>query len=426
MKKFLLNALKRTKRYFVKIWDILYASVRKFIKEGHALQATVLTYYTLFAVVPILALLFGIAKGFNLDNKLKSFIAERFAEQQNIVDWMYRFADTTLNNANGGIIAGVGILVLFWTVIRLATYIENTFNQIWAIRKGRTFFRKISDYLSLLVIAPILLVVMSSSTIFAQRALQAMVHKLPGSDMLNFAEISMKIFPFLMAWLLFVFIYVFMPNTKVRMRSGIFAAVFAAILYQLAQMAYINIQLRLTGYNSIYGSFSALPLFLIWMQWSWTVTLLGAEIAFVHQNFYTGQFGKEQFAFSGRLRRMGVITLCKIVVDGFEKDDRYYSEGELAAKVNMPLVMVRSMLQEAVDCHLLQRVIVEKRNEIVFTPGVPTDKLTVIATWKILENAGYNQQQSDDVPEFAALEKEYMNFISALEKSPQNRLLREI
>ncbi|MBR2723677.1 MAG: YihY/virulence factor BrkB family protein, partial [Lentisphaeria bacterium] len=148
---------KKMRDFFVNAGKVLYVSSRKFFKNDHTLQATALTYYTLFAVVPILALLFGIAKGFSLDDKLKSIIAERFAEQQNIVQWMYKFADTTLRNADGGIIAGIGILVLFWTVIRLATYVENSFNQIWAVRKGRNFFRKVSDYLSIIIIAPILL-----------------------------------------------------------------------------------------------------------------------------------------------------------------------------------------------------------------------------------------------------------------------------
>lgn len=413
--------------FFVQNGKVLYVSGRKFFKNDHTLQATALTYYTLFAVVPILALLFGIAKGFNLDNKLKSLIAERFAEQQNIVEWMYKFADTTLRNADGGIIAGIGILVLFWTVLRLATYVENSFNQIWAVRKGRTFFRKISDYLSIIIIAPILLVVMSSSTIFARKMLTDLTQKtVPDTFVQSMIELGLGTLPFVMAWLLFVFIYVFIPNTKVKLKSAVFAAIFAAILYQLAQMAYINIQLNLSSYNSIYGSFSALPLFLIWMQWSWIITLFGAEIAFVHQNFHTGQFEKSQSVFSNSLRRKCIIVLCKLVVDHFDKEQAYYTEAELAEKINLPLVAVRSMLAEAFDCGLLQRVVIEENREYVFAPGLPTDKFTVIKACEMLDSAGFNQFSNCNLPEFTAVEEDFESFRKLLEASEGNCLLREL
>lgn len=416
----------KIRNFFVESGKILYISVRKFFKNDHTLQATALTYYTLFAVVPILALLFGIAKGFSLDDKLKAVIAERFAEQQNVVQWIYKFADTTLKNADGGIIAGIGILVLFWTVIRLATYVENSFNQIWAVRKGRTFFRKISDYLSIIIIAPILLVVMSSSTIFARKMLSDISQNTPATFIHTGVEIGVGVLPFVMAWLLFVFIYMFIPNTKVKLSSAIFAAIFAAIFYQAAQIAYINIQLKLSSYNSIYGSFSALPLFLIWMQWSWTITLLGAEIAFVFQNYHTGQFEKNQAEFSISLRRKYIMVLCKLVIDRFEKEHDYYTESELAQKINLPLIVVRAMLTEAVDCGLLQRVDIEQRADYVFTPGLPTDKFSVFAVWSLLEKHGLNELQSVNIAEFTAVDEDLKSFVGLFENAPGNRLLREI
>ena len=412
--------------FFVDSGKILSVSSRKFFKNDHTLQATALTYYTLFAVVPILALLFGIAKGFSLDDKLKNLIVERFAEQQSIVEWMYKFADTTLQNANGGIIAGIGILVLFWTVLRLATYVENSFNQIWAVRKGRNFFRKVSDYLSIIIIAPILLVVMSSSTIFARRVLTN-IGQTGGDTFLQLLiEIGLGVFPFFMAWLLFVFIYIFIPNTKVRLRSAIFAAFFAALLYQAAQLAYINIQLKLSSYNSIYGSFSALPLFLIWMQWSWIITLFGAEIAFVYQNFHTGQFEKNQGPICRDMQRKCIVMLCKFVIDRFEKSHDYYTESELAQKINMPLITVRSMLAEAVDCGLLQKVDIESCPEFVFSPGMPTDKFTVVEACRKLDFAGVDKLKMVETEEFIAVENKFKEIAEAVEKSSGNCLLREI
>ena len=205
-----------------------------------------------------------------------------------------------------------------------------------------------------------------------------------------------------------------------------FASFFAAVLYQAAQIAYINIQVKLSSYNSIYGSFSALPLFLIWMQWSWMITLLGAEIAFVYQNYHTGQFGRNQAEFSNSLRRKCIMVLCKLIIDRFEKEQTYYTEGELAEKINLPLVVVRTMLAEAVDCGLLQRVDIEEYAEFVFAPGLPTDRFTVVAAWSLLDNAGLNELQNVELAEFAVIDSDLQSFDELLENAAGNRLLREI
>lgn len=405
---------------------ILYTAIRSFFAEDHLLQATALTYYTLFAIVPILALLFGISKGFNLEGRLKHLIAERFAEQEDIIVWMYRFADTTLRNADGGVVAGIGVVVLFWTVIRLAGYIEKSFNQIWHIRQGRNIFRKVSDYLSVLVIAPILLIVTSSSTIFAQKLMMELPEKWNlGHIGLPLMTLGFELLPVVMAWVLFAFIYFFIPNTKVKWGSALLAGFVAALLYQAAQMAYIEIQLKVSSYNSIYGSFSAIPLFLIWMQWSWMITLLGAEIAFVDQHFNTGQFEKRNELISRELSLKYMLTITSLIVHGFERNEKLYTENDIAERTLLPLFRVREALAELLDSGVLQRVDIESERDFAFIPGIPPEQMTVCRVLKMINRSGVN---TPDVPELS----DFVQMSGALDKinevacaSAANRLLKD-
>ena len=120
------------------------------------------------------------------------------------------------------------------------------------------------------------------------------------------------------------------------------------------------------------------------------------------------------------------MVLCKLVIDRFEKEQTYYTEGELAEKINLPLVVVRTMLAEAVDCGLLQRVDIEEYSEFVFAPGLPTDRFTVVAAWSLLDNAGLNELQNVELAEFAAIDSDLQSFDELLENAAGNRLLREI
>lgn len=386
------------KDFFLKIGQtfemkckILWVSAKIFVKNDQMQHAIALTYYTLFAIVPILALCFGIAKGFNLDEKLKVMIVERFSEQQNIVDWMYKFADTTLKQADGGIIAGIGVIFLFWTVIRLATFIEKSFNQAWNVPKGRNIFRKISDFLALLLVAPILFVILSSSSILFKNMLEKILENSQfGSHAVSLVSVGFEFLPIVVTWIIFTFIYVFVPHTKVRFRSGLFAGFFAAIMYQAVQTFYITVQLKVSSFNSIYGSFAALPLFLIWLQWAWLITLFGNQIAYVNQYYKTGQFDKDFDKISPELFLKYLILTLKEVVVAFENGQIGLTIENISERTDLPHARIQEAVYTLINAKLLSKVDVDDVEEYVFVPAMPTDKLSLALAITMIRQTGVN------------------------------------
>jgi len=262
---------------FVKQLRILTLAVKGFNEDKCLLKASALTYYLLFSIVPVIALAFAIAKGFGFQDTLQQNLLNDFSEQKEIVTQVFTYANEMLSNAKGGIIAGVGVVLLLWSVMKLLGNIEDSFNEIWEIKKSRSIIRKFTDYLSILLIAPIFLLVSGSITVMLRSQMDNIMETFTWLQNASFLfTVVMKLFSFLLITGLFTFIYMVLPNTKVKFRSAFVAGIVAAILFELLEWAYINFQIGVAQYNAIYGSFAALPLFLIWVQYSWFIVLFGA------------------------------------------------------------------------------------------------------------------------------------------------------
>jgi len=268
-----------------RIFRVIYDAGRGFIEDDCYSKASALTYYTLLSIVPILAVLFGIAKGFGFERALQVNISERFPEQHELFEKFIEFAYSWLQNAQGGIIAGVGTVALFWSVLGLLSNIESTLNAIWKILTSRSVGRKISDYLAVMIICPIFLVTSSSITVFLSTQIEQTALRNVYVEAVSPVLLSiLKLFPFFLIWVLFTFVYLFIPNTQVYLRSAIIAGIIAGTAFQLWQWIYIRFQIGASSYGAIYGSFAALPLFLIWLQVSWLILLAGAELAYEIEN----------------------------------------------------------------------------------------------------------------------------------------------
>jgi membrane protein len=263
---------------------VVYDAARGFIEDDCYSKASALTFYTLLSVVPVLAVLIGIAKGFGFEHALESEISSHFYEQQEVVDKLIQFAYSWLKSAQGGVIAGVGTAALLWSVFGLLNNIETALNAIWKTSIPRPYTRKISDYLAAMLIAPIFLVTSSGITVFLSTQLLHAQENILVEAVSPLLTLLIKMIPFVLIWCLFIFVYLFMPNTKVFLRSAAIAGILAGTAFQIWQYVYIKFQIGVSSYGAIYGSFAALPLFLIWLQVSWLILLAGAELAFEIEN----------------------------------------------------------------------------------------------------------------------------------------------
>jgi membrane protein len=256
-----LSKLSKTQGLFIKQVRVLSLSVKGFDQDKCLTKATALTFYSIFSIVPILALVFAISKGFGLEKNLEEQLLNSYPEYRDILSNAFVYADSMLSNAKGGVIAGFGIVLLLWSVLKLLVSIEEIFNDIWQVKMGRTWIRKVTDYLTVMLISPFLLIIAGGLTVAIQAQLGNM-HLLGflGSTLINLLAYA------LVAGV-FTFLYMVMPNTKVKFKSAVVAAVVATILFQLVQWAYLKFQIGANQMNAIYGGFAALPLFFIWVQY---------------------------------------------------------------------------------------------------------------------------------------------------------------
>lgn len=265
------------KRLWIHFLQICSLTFRRFDEENCYLHASALTFYSLLAIVPVLATAFAIAKGFGFEGGLEAQLRERFSDQKQVMEQAISFSRRLLEDAQGGIIGGVGILVMLWSVIKMLGNIENSFNEIWEIQKSRSLSRKFADYLAVVLICPIVFTTASSINFFLigyfeSAAEVGFILSKIGPVLLQ----ALRFIPFILLWVVFSFLFLFMPNRSVSPISGLFAGFLTTILYLTAQWIYITFQIGVGQYGTIYGSFAALPLFLIWLQLSWVIVLGGA------------------------------------------------------------------------------------------------------------------------------------------------------
>ncbi len=272
-------------RCLVKFGQNCYLTVVLFFHKNCFLRATAMTLYTLLSIVPVIALAYGIAKGFGLEKILQSWLENQFSGQEEILSWMMKFSGAILGRAKGSVIAGVGVLFLFWSMYRLLWQIEQAFNAIWEIQKPRNLQQRLNDYIFILVVCPFLLILSSSLTIFIVSNLSDLLTR---NTSLKVILPLLKMLPGCVIWILLYFMYVFLPNTKVNHLPALFGGILFGTAYSLWQWFYLNSQIALSGYNAVYGSFAALPIFILWLNISWMIVLLGAQFVFVSQNNTTG------------------------------------------------------------------------------------------------------------------------------------------
>ena len=275
------------KLFFRRVYQVTYEAVIGFIKDDCYSKASALTFYTLLSVVPVLAVLMGIAKGFGYEQVLEKEITSHFYEQPLVADKLIQFAYSWLHSVQGGVIAGIGVVALLWSVFGLMNNVETALNAIWKTSISRSYSRKLSDYLAAMLIAPIFLVTSSGVTVFLSTQLSHAQDNLLMEAVSPILILIIKLIPFVLIWCLFIFSYLFMPNAKVSLLAALIAGIIAGTAFQAWQYVYIKFQIGASSYGAIYGSFAAVPLFLVWLQISWLILLAGAELAFeVENNLY--------------------------------------------------------------------------------------------------------------------------------------------
>jgi len=417
----------RMKYFFIKQLRILLLATRGFSQDQCPLRASALTFYSLLSIVPVVAMAFGIAKGFGFQEILEKQLLERFSGQEEVMVRVVDFAHSLLENTKGGMIVGIGIIVLLWTVIKLLGHIEGSFNDIWEVKKPRSYGRKFSDYLSIMLISPLLIILSSSATVFITTKIALITEKVALVELFSpMIFLMLKLIPYGLVWILFIFTYILMPNTKVNFSAGFFGGIIAGTIFQLAQLAYILFQVWVAKYNAIYGSFAALPLFLIWMQLSWLIVLLGAEISFAYQYVDTYEFEPDRRQISPAFKRILTLQIAHRVISTFSKGKMALTSSNLSQALEIPIRLVQQLLDELVESEIFSIIEIKGNEILAYQPARDINFITIKSIIEALEQKGVDNIPVAQTPELQSLSEVLATFGAEIEKSPANCLLKDI
>jgi membrane protein len=337
-----LAELSAAKRGIYRHIRILYRAVTGFLDNRCPLLASALTYTTLLSLVPLLALMFAILKGFGVQNLLEPILLEKLsAGSEEIVKQIIGYIDKTDVKALGA----VGLASLLVTAISVIGNIEIALNRIWGVQRTRTLGRKFADYLSVMLTCPILFVAALGLTSSIQSVTTVRrILDLPGMSYL--VLILAILSPYLLMWIALTFIYSYLPNTSVRLSSAFYGGIIGGTLWQLAQWGYVHFQVGVARYNAIYGAFAQLPIFLVWLYTGWNVILFGAVISFVHQN--PRPQAKDLSASDAPyfFREELGLKLLWLIGRNFDEGAEPYSAEALAEKLAVPVRLASEILEQ--------------------------------------------------------------------------------
>lgn len=360
------------------------------------IRAGALTYSTLLSIVPMLAVLFAIARGFGFQNIVQSELFRYFSGQEALLQKAMSFIDQSIEYAKGGVFLGVGIVLLLYTVFSLLSKIENNFNDIWQIKRGRPYIRQFTDYLALIVITPVFLILNAGFSLLLSTA-AGQEHILSWA----IAPVASAI-PYLVTTMLFVVLYMYLPNTKVKFGSALFAGLFTGIVFQLFQALYIGGQIWISKYNAIYGSFAALPLLLLWLQLSWFICLFGAELAFAHQNVSKFDFEQETKNISRRYRDFILLAVTHIIIRRFAEGKPPYTADQISEQYRIPTQLTSDTLDMLLRIGVLAETPAEDDKVVpAYIPATDIGRMTVSFLFERVDIYGSENFRIDIKNDFA-------------------------
>jgi membrane protein len=408
---------------------ILLAS-RGFLNDHCQKTASVLTYYSLLNVVPVVAVAFAIAKGFGLHKLIENQIlqmANKANWQADITNQIISFSHKLLDQARGGLIAGVGVALLLWTVISILGKIEESINDIWEVKKSRTLVRKFSDYIAIMVVAPVLLIISSSATVLVASQVKVIVNKIALLGVFSkVIFLLLNLLPYASIWILLTTLYLVMPNTKIPIRSAILGGITAGTITQIVQWVYIKFQIGAASYGAIYGSFAALPLFLGMLQMSWMIVLFGAEMAYANEHYETFGFHPDYLRMSVSSKKVLMLRIFHLLTKKFSLGEKPLSANQIAHTLEIPVRLVRQLLHELSEVGLVVETAKGIKSEIAFQPGRTIENITVQLALDEYERYGDTKIPEDRSEEALKISKYLQDFSEIIENSPSNVKLKEI
>lgn len=415
-----LTSKSRRKTFLIRQSRIYILAFKGFFEDRAAVKAAALTYFTMLSIVPIFAIAFAIARNFGFEDRMHEAINNNMQGQQDIMKWLTETVDSLLSKTKGGILAGVGGVILFWSVIQVLNNIEAAFNDIWQIRKARSPMRKFSDYLAIMILSPFAIGLSGGFMVKIQSAATEFELFKPLIVMM------IKSVPYVSIWLLFTIVYIVMPNTKVKFKYALIAGIFAGTVAMIFQSLYTDLQIGVWRFNTLYGSIAMIPLFLIWLQFTWLIVLVGAEISFAYQNIENYEFEEDALNLSHNNKRILTLLISYQIIKNFEDGGDSWSTDTLSHELGIPIRLVNDLVYELVEAGILAEMAADNPKDRSYLPATDINRITVAYIYSKMELMGGDQMVVTETDELNRITRIHEHLLHSIRESPSNILLKDI
>ena len=392
----------------VRLIKTVNLTVQAFLNRDLQIKSMAITYQTVFAMVPALALLLAISKGFGFQEIVEKELYAYFPSQSKALGTALGFVDSYLAEASSGILVGVGLIVLLWTLISLLSNIEDAFNNIWDLKEGRSTIQKVKDYIAIFLLIPILMILSSGISIFMS---STMVAVMPFKFMTPMINILMELVPVVLTWGAFTLCFWLIPNTKVEFKFAAISGAFSAVAFDVLQMLFLSGQIYVSKYNAIYGSFAFLPLMLIWLQLSWLLLLSGCGLTYSLQNVFAYNFFGNLNNVAESYFRKVLIVVTAVIYRRFHLGLTAPTRNSLSTTYGLPIRMVSSIAERLKQAGLIQyNESGGGKEDPGMVPTTDTDRIMVKDVVTRVESSG----MKDFIPEFNTTYRQALDEISEI------------
>ncbi|MBW2476695.1 MAG: YihY family inner membrane protein [Deltaproteobacteria bacterium] len=375
----------RLKRFVLHQSQICVLVVRDFVADRCLLKASALTFTTLLSIVPLLALMFSVLKGFGVQNVLEPLLLQQLAVgSSDAVNKLIEY----INNTNVARLGIFGLIFLIIAVLTLLSNIEDSFNSVWGVVETRPLLRRFTDYFSVVTIGPVFVVAAISMTSSLQS--QGLVQNLLGKAYVGEVFLLLfKVLPFMVMWLVFAGLYLFMPNIKVSPKAALIGGIFGGTLWQISQWLYVNFQIGVAKYNAIYGTMAALPIFMVWIYLSWMIVLLGLEMTYATQNLRSIRQDIRGSRVNFASRELVALTVLVFVGSRFRQGLKAPTQETIAEHLEVPPRLLRCVIDELQRLELVVEVN-HDTGDNGYQPAMALDRTKVCDVLRGLEIDGDN------------------------------------
>lgn len=372
-----------SKSWKVRAIKVVNLSVRSFMDRDLQMRAGSLTYNTVLALVPALAMIFAIARGFGFQNLLQGQLMNYFPAQRQALSQALNYVENYLSQTSQGAFIGIGLVVLLWTLLSLMNNVEDAFNGVWGITRGRSMVRKFTDYTALMLLLPVLMVCTTGIEVLMSDTVQQVL----ADDFLSpVARMVLRFVPWLITWLVFTAAFAIIPNTRVNLSSALWSGLMCSVAFHLLQWLFVTGQVYVSKYNAIYGSFAFLPLLLVWLQLTWLITLSGVALTYAGQNYYNFAHSEQAAGISTRYADELALGILAMAAQRFSERKPPLTSNELLADIDLPSVLADKLLDRLTRAGLLTPV--GDSDTRAFVPAYDVAQLTVSDALDALSQLG--------------------------------------